>query len=192
MLIDPLSVLVAFIRAQLVPIGLAGICLLLLGVYTLSRTGRPKPQSAPDAYDVLNSSDVLLIESAINRLGGANANREAYVLLLGNRLEYLVHKHRRSDNLSRYLGVTALCATNVSLFVTGSGFFGIATVGTAFCVNSIGLVAQGLAMFFNAEAESADTLTLGEKIRLEVQQFIGGSSEYASLADDEAYDLFAR
>jgi hypothetical protein len=191
MLIDSLNVIVAFARTQLVSIGLIGLFLILLGMYQLWSAGKSKPQKSADAYGVLNRNDAMLIDSAIARLESSNPNREAYVRLLGRRLEDLVSKHHRSDSLSRSLGVTALCAANVSLFVTGSGFFTTATVGVAFCVNSVGLIASGLSMFFNAESESADTHTLSEKLRLEILQFIGSSSEYTGLSLDDSFDLFS-
>jgi hypothetical protein len=188
MLLDLGLKLLVFIQSQWLPISLIASSLLMFG---LGRSMRSAPKKAEDAFAVLDRSDAVLVGAAIDRLGGLDPNKEAYIRLLGYRLDYLVKKFKDSHKASRKLGITALCAGNVSLFVTGSGFFGAATVGLAFCVNSIGVAAAALVIFLNADVDAISNLLLIERLRLELQQFVGSSSEYASMDTLPAYELFA-
>jgi hypothetical protein len=188
MLLDLGLRLLAFVKWQWLPISLIALSLFMFG---LGRSLRRPPAKAEDAFAVLDRSDAVLVQAAIDRLGNLDPNKEAYIRLLGYRLDFLVKKFKDSHHASRKLGITALCAGNVSLFVTGSGFFGGATVGLAFCVNSIGVAAGALVIFLNADIDAISNLLLIERLRLELQQFIGSSSEYASMDTLEAYELFA-
>jgi hypothetical protein len=188
MLLDLFRHTLSFALSQWIPLSL--IILSLVMFWAGRSLRKPKPQ-AEDAFAVLERSDVALVDAAIARLDGLDPNKESYIRLLGYRLDFLVKKFKNSHDLSRKLGITALCAGNVSLFVTGSGFFGAATIGLAFCVNSIGVAALGVSTFLNADMDAVSNLLLIERLRLELQQFIGGSSEYCTLATVDAYNLFA-
>jgi hypothetical protein len=193
MIMTWLAVLAAFIKAQWLPImcAIATLVIWEAGRRKLRKSEAQLKAQSEDAFTILARRDATLIAAAVARLDGKDPNKAAYIELLGYRLEFLVRKFKKSHDLSRKLGISALISSSISSFITGSGFFAGLTVGLSFTVTSCGVVALAIVQFLNSEADAVNNLLLAERIRLEIQQFIGASSEYAGLPLDKAYDLFA-
>jgi hypothetical protein len=187
------SAILPFLKTQWLPITCALVTLIIWEIIRrgLRKSSARVGDTSEDAFAILAQRDSALIAAAIARLDGADANRAAYVELLGFRLDFLVRKFKKSHDLSKQLGVAALCASSVSSFITGSSFFGHLTIGLSFTVTSIGTVALAIVTFLNADVDAINNLLLAERIRLEITQYVGGSSEYANLCSDESYLLFA-
>jgi hypothetical protein len=186
-----LATLLDFFKTQWLPITCALVTLIIWESARRSLRNSKAEVKSEDAFAVLAQRDAALITAAIARLDGTDANRASYVELLGFRLDFLVRKFKKSHDLSKQLGVAALCASSVSSFITGSSFFGHLTIGLSFTVTSIGTVALAIVTFLNADVDAVNNLLLAERIRLEITQYVGGSSEYAKLCDNDAYLLFA-
>lgn len=187
------STLLTFLQMQWVALTCTGGALILweIGRRKLRKSEKKLEAQKEDAFTILAHRDAALIEAAVSRLSGKDPNRAAYVELLGYRLEFLARKFKKSHDLSKQLGIAALCASSVSSFITGSGFFGTFTIGLSFTVTSIGTVALAIVTFLDADADAITNLLLAERIRLEITQYIGSSSEYADLSEEESYKLFA-
>jgi hypothetical protein len=136
--------------------------------------------------------DSLLIDSAITKVEQYNQDptHTAFIRLTGLKLESLVYDEIRSGTLARKLGITALTASAISSFVTGSTFFGTFTVGLSFTVTSVGSVCLAIATFLNVDQKAVSTRWLADRIRIEITEYVGDAAEYATLKPDEAYTAF--
>lgn len=185
--------LIRILQAQQLPLGM---CFLILVFYFIGRYQKRRNSGirkvSGDNVMFLSSRDVSLVQSAIDRTSELEApHKEAYIQQIGYRLEYFSKELKSSDKWEKILGVTALCSSALSSFVTGSGFFGEWTVGLSFSVTSIGAVSLAINQFNGFERRTTAYMGTAEKVRLELMQYVGASSEYEGLSVSDAYDKFA-
>jgi hypothetical protein len=87
--------------------------------------------------------------------------------------------------------LVGLLAAAGSSFVTGSGFFGGLAIGVSFTITSVGAVCIAITNYMGVDDTATKLQVLAERIRLELMQYVGGSSEYAGLSPERAYALFS-
>lgn len=185
-----LAFLIRFIEAQWLPI----VCILtVLTAYVVGRYWPRQSSRMMTFIDVLSKRDASIIAAAICRLEDLedNRNKVDYIKIVGYRLEYLAQEFKQAERLNTQLGLAALTASALSSFITGSAFFGAATVGLSFTVTSVGALSLAIMQFMGVGRKASEYLVLAERLRLELTQFVGGSSEYASLTLGQGYDRFA-
>jgi hypothetical protein len=184
------TVIVQFLQAQWVPIVLV---LIVIVAYGIGRYWPRQNKQLKTFIDILAQRDASIIGSAISRLDGLpdNTNKIDYVKIIGFRLEYLAQEFKQAERLNMQLGLAALTASALSSFITGSAFFGAATIGLSFTVTSVGALSLAVMQFMGVGRKASEYLILAERLRLELTQFVGGSSEYAPLTLEQGYARFA-
>lgn len=166
----------------------AGALTLLLACIILSARGFSFLQTQTTQLAALDTQLV----KAICAQKQLDTDQKLYVTMIGNQLRSYVIGGLNSTVYYQTLGVIIVVSPFVSAAVTGLAFIPCDVAkNTAFGLNILAAASLAVTQFFQYAKNSSGSTQLAAKLRLELLQYIGRSSEYADLGDTDRYKHLA-